>query len=137
MKALLQKQTKFNTKEKGKYGNCMVSCYANYLELDIEDCPAFEELFDCKKPNGFWWDAVLLWWESHGYLYYNSTNANDIPESVFNDYYFVSGISPRDPSIHHLVIYKQGKLFFDPHPDNTGIVEGTESSFEWVIKQVL
>lgn len=130
-----QKQTKLHDPEKGIRGNCMVACYANYLNIPIENCPAFEELFSCTKPNGFWWDCVLLWWERMGYSYQYCTDKKDLPEIVFNGLYFVSGISPRNSEINHLVIYKKGELFFDPHPDGTGIVKGTERSFEYPLPQ--
>lgn len=39
----------------------------------------------------------------------------------FNGYLIVSGVSPRDPSILHAVIYKDGKLFHDPTPNGGGV----------------
>ncbi len=131
MREHLIKQTKLHDPENGVVGNCMDTCYANYLGVDISQCPAFEELFSCSKPNGFWWDVVLLWWSQLGYEHFQSTMHSDVPKEC--DYYFVTGISPRNASVHHLVIYKDGALFFDPHPDNTGIVTNTECSFEWVV----
>lgn len=130
----MQRQTKLHNPNEGIRGNCMVTCYANYLGFKVEQCPRFEELFDCTKPEGFWWDCVIAWWKHHGYdLHYVSSEA-EIPADILdNDYVFVSGISPRNPNVHHLVIYKNGKMVFDPHPSGAGIVAGTERGYEYVV----
>lgn len=127
-----EKQTKLHDPAKGIKGNCMVACYANVLDIPISSCPAFEELFSCKKPNGFWWDAVVLWWKLMGYDYGCVETHEQAIELANGGYYFVSGKSPRFPDSYHLVIYRDGKLEFDPHPDGTGLL--TEEYFECYVK---
>jgi len=130
MEITREKQTKLYDAEKGLRGNCMVATYANFLGLKISDCPAFEELFACTKPNGFWYSCVELWWKHHGYEIFHAKNKSEIPLEC--EYYFAYGISNRD--VMHQVIYKNGELFFDPHPSNDGIL--TEEGFEYVIKLI-
>lgn len=122
-----EKQTKFYNAETGSRGNCIVACYANVLLLNIKDCPAFEELFDC-KPNGFWFECINLWFREIGYELKICQEEEEIPDNI--EYYFAYGPTLR--GVMHQVIYKSGKLFFDPHPSNAGIL--TEAGFEYIKK---
>ena len=128
MEITFEKQTKFYSET--TRGNCMVATYANFLGLKISQCPAFEELFACEKPNGFWHKCVELWWREHGYTLHHTEKIDEIPKEC--EYYFAYGVSNRD--IMHQVIYKDGKLFFDPHPSGDGILN--EVGFEYVIKLI-
>jgi hypothetical protein len=47
--------------------------------------------------------------------------------------YLVSGISPRDPNVHHIVIYQDGQMVHDPHPDRTGLAS-LDDDFRWTIR---
>lgn len=127
MSITFEKQTKLHDEDKKIRGNCMVACYANLLGLRIDQCPPFEEFFSVSKPNGFWFDCVNLWFEKLGYQLVQCEKKSDIPESV--ELYFAYGLSERD--VMHQVIYKDGKLFFDPHPSNSGILN--EVGFEYLI----
>lgn len=128
MEITFEKQTKLYDSEKGIRGNCMVATYANVLGIEIYKCPAFEELFSCQYPTSFWFDAVNLWFENMGYKLIQANTQEEIPKDV--EYYFAYGMSNRDAV--HQVIYKDGKMFFDPHPDNTGILN--EQGFEYIVK---
>lgn len=122
----MQKQTKFHNPEKGIKGNCMVACYANYLGYKIEDCPAFEEIYECKYPDEFWYDCVKLWFKKLGYKITHVQNENNIPKHI--EYYFAYGLSHRN--VLHQVIFKNGKLFFDPSPSGKGLL--TIQGFEYI-----
>lgn len=102
-------------------GNCVMACYASYLDLDINHCPQVQWLFDCKKPEFFWDKVLQLWLSEHGYKECNYTNEADPITWGHTDYYFAWGPSPR--GVNHQVIYKDGKLFHDPHPSKAGILE--------------
>ncbi len=126
----LQDQTRLSDKEKGTKGNCLVSCYACYMDLPIEECPQFQFLFDVKHFEGFWDSVVNLWLSQMGY------EREFYEEDPFiikrtSDYYFACGISPR--GFMHQVIYKDGVLFHDPHPSKKGLTN--ISNFE-VIKKI-
>lgn len=109
-----QRQQFLSDKANGVYGSCMITCYASYLDFDVNSCPQFQFLFGCNKPEGFWDLAVGLWLKCHGY---NRVYSRTPPE--IEDYYFACGLSPR--GIGHMVIYKDGVLFHDPHPSNGGV----------------
>ena len=47
--------------------------------------------------------------------------------------YMVSGTSSRD--VGHIVIYKNGKLFHDPHPSNEGLVKLDAEPYE-ILKKI-
>ena len=125
MEITFEKQTKLKTET--IRGNCMVACYANVLGLKISQCPPFEELFDCAGSADFWFECVNLWFKGLGYTLVQCKSISEIPKNV--EYYFAYGISPRD--VMHQVIYKDGKMFFDPNPANDGIL--TEEGFEYLV----
>jgi len=107
-------QTKFCTENQN--GNCLAACLASILELRIEDIPQFEDMFED------WWPNVLKFLGSKG-LYPLRWDE----EYHFNGFYLVRGTSPRDPEIDHQVIYFDGKIIHDPHPDNTGVLDVKET----------
>jgi hypothetical protein len=109
------------------YGNCMMTCYANVLGYDVDMCPRIEMLFESKKPKGFWWNCVLLWWEFHWYELKHVTSHAQAMKLADGGYYFAIGKSPRYEGKHE-VIFLDGEMVFDPHPDDTGIL--TLDSFE-------
>jgi len=109
----------------------MMTCYSSYLDLDLSKVPPIHELFDTVIPKEFWWTTLLNWLESIGCELRNSDKDPYLDHKDWNfpgpwpDYYFVSGTSPRDKYVHHVVIFKKGKLYWDPHPDRTGILTKT------------
>ncbi len=127
----LQKQTRLHAN--GVLGNCMMACYANYLGLDVEQCPRIEKLFSDSFPLNFWCDAVKFWWEQQGYEFQMSNNEQDVLEAIGDDFYFVGGKSNNTEGINHMVIYQGGKMIFDPNPEGKGIHDPFR--FEYVIKR--
>jgi hypothetical protein len=114
-----QGQTRFSDKEKGTIGNCLVTCYASYLDLPTDDCPQFQFLFANKHPGeGWWYEVVELWLTAMGYTLKHFQH-DPFFKGCTNDYYFAYGMSPR--GVMHQVIYKDGKLFHDPHPSRAGV----------------
>lgn len=114
-------------------GNCVTAVVASLLELPIEAVPNFvqdhvEHDPDDEHDGGDWnwWRRLLAFVEEHGHqlarLRANPEHTGlRAPEP--GEFYTVSGISPRDPSIHHIVIYQDGAMVWDPHPDGTGLAE--------------
>jgi hypothetical protein len=49
-----------------------------------------------------------------------------------DEFYLVTGVSPRNTKINHVCIYQNGKLYHDPHPDGNGIL--TENNFQYLEK---
>lgn len=106
-------------------GNCWPTVVACIMDLDSpEDAFQVQELYD----SGYWHEPFMNWIDEQGYDY------KDIDGHLYDDsLYFVTGTSPRFVDIKHIVIYKNGKLYHDPHPDGTGIL--TEDYFEQMLKK--
>jgi hypothetical protein len=132
-------------------GNCLTAVVASLLELTIDQVPDFvQDHVDHmdEDENAGEWD----WWtrlhrfivEQGRQVHYLSPVENPTwegsPENWFpvpepGEHYTVSGISPRDPSIHHIVIYRDGVMVHDPHPDRTGLTE-IDDSYHWTLREV-
>lgn len=107
---------------KTERGNCFAACIASLLDVPLNHVPNIEELYDCYA----WYDVFCSWLECKGYTFETSTKQECISSG---GYYLVSGKSPRG-SFNHIVIYKEGQMVHDPHPDRTGLL--TEEEFEYL-----
>lgn len=101
-------------------GNCWQTVIACYLDLDLEDVPHFVQIDEDGGLN--WWYHTCSWLRERGY---EILHWEEYPAT--NEYVLVSGRSPRG-DFHHVVIYKDGKLFHDPHPSQAGVE--TEEEFD-------
>lgn len=110
MKPVFQTQT-------GKAGNCFSACLASIFEVDIAEVPNFFEVSDDDEG---WWAVVRDWLRPRGFGVM-FLQLND-PEHLkgFTGYFIVAGLSTR--GIYHAVVYKDGVLVHDPHPESTGVV---------------
>lgn len=123
-----QKQTILNS---AGTGGCMMACYASYLDKNLSELPKIEKFFTAETPENFWWHCVVLFWDLLGYTIHCTTSHEEAIEQSKGDYYFAIGTNPKYPSVKHMCVYKDGKLFHDPHTDDRGLVE--EEYFEYVI----
>lgn len=107
-------------------GNCLPTVIACFLDLDSpEDAPQVQDQYGVDGID--WRDKLNEWLSERGWEMGSLRgHSND------DEYYLVSGISPRNPKIYHVCIYHKGKLFHDPHPDQTGIL--AEEYFEYLEK---
>lgn len=103
-------------------GNCFPTVIACILKLDSpEDVIQIQEYYTYDN----WVEKLLNWLSDRNY------ELETIENHLYDDsYYFVSGKTERGTT--HVVIFSNGKLIWDPHPDNTGLIE--ESSFQRLIK---
>lgn len=140
------KQTRLVTET--QRGNCYPAVIASILEMECEEVFQVQELYDSdywKEPFDDWLlerGFVIKEAEDfrvfHGDLwerrYIDTDNEKGNPKDLTkyqwreqkrkelkDQFYFVSGISPRNPNINHITIWQNGLLVHDPHPDNTGI----------------
>lgn len=103
------KQTKFGMPE----GNCLAACIASILEIDLETVTI----------NGGatnWYEQARNFVLDYGYdllILEKLGNYWTKPQC----YYIASGKSSR--GILHAVVYQNGELVHDPHPDNSGLTE--------------
>lgn len=119
-------------------GNCFPSVIASMLEMDVEDVIQIQEHYDTD-----WMDILLNWLSERNYIYCSADHfkcfhpdlhyqlrwSGDKDEfineqcALYKDqYYFVAGRSPRNSDINHIVIFQNGKMIHDPHPDRSGIL---------------
>jgi hypothetical protein len=110
-------QTKFNNE-----GNCFAACVASLLECDINNVPFLYEQETWEKYefrlNEFLKLEFKLFlitdeYDMEKYQYFLE---NDLKDS----YSIVSGDAER--GFFHAVIYKNGNLAHDPHPQGKGLI---------------
>lgn len=131
------KQTK-TFDRKTKRGNCFQTAVACLLCMDPEDVPNVEVLYDIPDYN--WLDTFNVWLNAKGYLFrnapefrcYHIDRDDEVAAIMFEKehgisvaemqkelqfkYYMVSGTSPRNHSINHILIYNMGSLVHDTFP---------------------
>lgn len=123
-------------------GNCMQACIASLLELPLEQVIPIHKHFNTSED----WGKILKdWFVANGYEFVpaNEFNVfhtdtliatNEAEGNIINDvllkrkelcnqFYMISGTSPRHVGSTHCVIYQNGKLVHDPHPDNTSVLQ--------------
>lgn len=119
----------------GLGGNCEGATIATLLGLDIEDIPSFWDCCDKENPNtaenGVIYQRNLNnFLEKYGYKMLN-LGVNSDPSERDQQWvidiskhlgikHLVAGISPRGHM--HSVIYENGELWHDPHPEGGGVI---------------
>lgn len=117
-------QTRLHVPGKVK-GNCFPTVIACFMDLESpEDAFQIQEHYN--DEDG-WVDKLIRWlferdWE------WGNLNGHQYDDS----HYLVIGNTNRSKTVKHVCIYRNGKLWHDPHPDGTGLT--TETNFEYLIK---
>ena len=111
-------------------GNCLAACIASLLDLPrAEDVP---ELVDPRDdPSGRSWRLQIEDWLRERGLGLVSIDALDVPPVIVHPtdlHYMAWGRSARAHA-RHSVIYRDGRMVHDPHPDRTGLVNVDEFAF--------
>ena len=126
-------------------GNCLTAVVASLMDLPIEAVPNFvQDHVNHDADNDVdwdWWTRLHRFIGERGYVMRYLRPVVDPtcpPESHFPDpeqgeFYAVTGISPRDPRIHHIVIYRDGQMVHDPHPERTGLAE-VRDQYHWTLR---
>jgi len=109
------------------HGNCMQACIASILEVEINSLPNFME----DGPDNFE-NKFNKWIDDQPFCCIEIiiSDVNLVPHT----YMIATGESPRNKDINHAVVYYNGKMVHDPHPDKTGIVGKPKSYTIFVIK---
>lgn len=102
-------------------GNCWQTVIASLLELPLDAVPHFVQ--DDHDHHGahewHWWNRTLDFLRDRGHRLDPVTDMAAAP----GEYLIVMGKSPRaGGTVHHAVIYRDGVMVHDPHPDRTGLV---------------
>jgi hypothetical protein len=93
------------------------------MDKEIDEVPHFVDIDEKGGKN--WFHHTLEFLTKNGWEMYSYDEYPD-----WDGYVLVSGKSPRG-DFHHVVIYKNGELYHDPHPSNEGIE--TEEAWEVIL----
>ena len=107
-------------------GDCYRACVASIFEIPIEGIPNFME-------DGVekFYEYLDAWTLKIGLRAIDIT-LND-PAVVEDCYVIAAGESPRNKDFKHGVVWLNGKVVHDPHPEKTGIVGEPTSVTVFVI----
>lgn len=109
----------------GPQGNCQSACLAMLLGLDLAAVPNFN---DGGPPHEFG-QRQLAWLAARGL--YSMTFTKWEGGGFFSfpppGYFITGGVSPRGN--RHAVIYRDGELWHDPHPEGGGLIEVQDVDF--------
>lgn len=131
------KQTKLHDPSNGIIGNCMQTAIANMLGKSIDDVPAFAELY---TDNHNFDKALTDYLDSQNIyrcaIYIDGNNSLecvlDLIGGANTDFYWLlSGKSSRN--INHVVICKDNKFYFDPHPSDA-FIEKPLNNNTWLVE---
>jgi len=114
-------------------GNCWQTVLACMTDKEIDEVPHFVDIDENQGgPDWFYYSYMWLWEQGYRLVQYDEYPTKQGTDEPWDGYVMVSGLSPRG-DFHHVVIYKDGKLFHDPHPSQAGVK--TEVSFEILLNR--
>lgn len=108
-------------------GNCLSAVIASLLNLPLAVVPNFVQIDVDGGEN--WYAHLLRFLNERGWLLIGG-DYDGGPKP--GEFYLCSGPSPRGNGIHHIVVYQDGALAHDPHPDRTGLL-GVEVT--WLLRR--
>ena len=111
-----QQQTIFSDIPKGIYGNCLSACIASLCDMPIELTPYFRGMNNPEPAVARFVDGLGM--KFHGFMYKPTDKFLKEFKGV-NGFAIIGGPSPRFKNQTHAVIYRNGKPFFDPHPESS------------------
>jgi hypothetical protein len=112
-------QTAFSDEDKKIRGNCFWAAISSVTEIPLELFKDFQYMSD-----GTWFPPLWDILTKNGFTYHGMIRDK---EKILNytigvdGYYVVTGGSPRGFKSSHAVVFKDGKMVHDPHPEGTGI----------------
>src|SRR3954462_14709277 len=96
------------------YGDCVRASIASVLELPISEVPHFLHLAKGEVYENYCLIEDFLLAKGCEVLW--QVNIEDHLVVGRNVYHLISGQSPRDPTIGHMVVGLNGAICHDPHP---------------------
>jgi len=106
----------------GLEGNCMAAALASLLECELDQV---DFVMSPDAPDSEWWLAMEAKLRELGYAYLEFPAGRWSPPAGLH--YVAGGLSAR--GLPHAVIYLDGELAHDPHPDRTGLVRLDTAGF--------
>lgn len=119
------KQTRLYTEDLTKPpGNCFQACLASIFELSIDKVPDEIEVWNPREREENWvrYYKLVQDWLTKRNLTFIEIRISPAIKSWNDTYEIITGRSPRNKGLHSCV-GMGGKIIFDPHPDNTGLLE--------------
>jgi len=107
-------------------GNCFAAVIASFLECSITEILPFENFMDYDNSGKTEWVTMAAQFLASKGWDWGSLDGHT------KGYYLVIGNTHRSPEALHVCIYRHGKLWHDPHPDQQGLT--TEKHFEYLLK---
>lgn len=108
--------------ETQQIGNCLQAAVASLLDLPLHEVPHFvdEEAYD----GLHWWTHWRRWCRDRDLVVLAAE-----PEP--GEYYLAGGPSPRGHGLHHVCVYRDDEMVWDPHPAGGGLATVER---HWVIR---
>jgi hypothetical protein len=107
--------------ELGPAGNCQSACLAMMLGCELSEVPNFAKTGDRKSTEDEFRGQLVAWLAKRGLHILTFKKWEGAPFPPEHGFWIVGGVSPR--GYMHGVIYKDGELWHDPHPEGGGLVE--------------
>lgn len=101
-----------------KNGNCFPACLATVLGLKLEDIPNFA--MASKGDRTKYWELVKDYLTTIGYKHTLVPFRRVKGTPQLNGLVIVIGSAPTGST--HSVVYRDGSLFHDPHPNGNGVM---------------
>jgi hypothetical protein len=115
-------QRRLFSKENGTHGDCMQCCVAMLLGLEYQQVPDFIS-------QEFFWDSFYGFIRGKGFEPKERSflRMKECP----TEFCIMTGETVRTEKtgVKHSVIYRNGELFFDPHPSKAGLSKPEEYFF--------
>lgn len=106
----------------GSKGNCFAACIASILDCTIDDIPNLNAYEESEE-----WMQVLNDWLSNRGLGYMEVIVPSADINVFfrnkDFYHVIIGPTNRSSNLFHAVVGRKGKIVFDPHPTDLGLIQ--------------
>lgn len=124
-------QTILHDQDPKRPGNCFAACVATALGRPLSEVPHFVEWGqtfhngkqrDEEDPDRKYWLA-MFWGYCAGAGVW-PVDLEAVSDADPGEIVFTAGMSPR--GIRHQVLYRDGRLWHDPHPSRDGLTEADE-----------
>ena len=120
MKPIMQTDLTFET------GNCGEACVASILEIELSDIPSLHNPDDPSDGN-FYCKNLRNFLDKFGlsYIDLRVLDEHDPADFLKDCWIIATGPSPRGTKDwhRHAVVWRNGKIIHDPHPNNEGLKE--------------
>ncbi len=101
-------------------GDCFQCCVASLLDLEYEQVPDFINAKD-------FWESCILFLDSLGKeIEVLPLQDEDYTDAINREGIYIVGgetIRTKENGVTHSVLYKDGKLLFDPHQSKAGLIK--------------